>query len=658
MAVIGAPLLRRGKRLPPVFGSLAAQAGGVSPTNYAIAPDILIQPNTSPMTMQADPTATGYISGQTFTVTALTGFLSEGQTITSGAAAGTKIVKQLTGTNGSTGTYIVSISQTVGSSGAQVAFTVPTNQIASIGDLKLRADLTPGADNNAPLLMRDALGRKFLRFRLLRGSFDGAWLRNLSVPGLDTHNFGVLYVGRFFKNSSNGVIAAIGAFESGNGLTAGQMTVVGDGSMFVGGSDTYLNATGNLGRLQVGHQMQVLGSFSATDDGVNGSTTQTSAARYIVNEQAAATTLNLITRSINRTGVTIGKSSTVATNVSTSGYAYMDVYEIAIWSQGQMGSRAQMPARADAAAAQAMANYAIPAITDSIIFAGDSRSVNEINTGSAFGPIITEPGSGLPGSTRVLTIAVSGQGIGRLGSMLNRPAFSNTNRPTPLLASMMIGGGHDRVALLSGINDTGGLWPTVNFAQGTAAQADEMYNGAAITASFTMTMANNTQSMAVTSTTGTIAIGSQVTAAGAVAGLTVTNGSASPYTTNLFQTPALTSVAATSSLMNYSSVVSELLSRGFKVTWAAEPWFGTSQGAGTARLRADIMGTIPATGLRVFDMSQITIGGSAVFGTNYVGNVQTNEMYIDGVHQTDSGKRALLSGLDTPANGYLANLLN
>ncbi len=60
---------------------------------------------------------TGSIAGTTLTVSAVaTGVLAAGQTISgSGIAAGTTIVAQLTGTAGSTGTYQVSVSQTVGS---------------------------------------------------------------------------------------------------------------------------------------------------------------------------------------------------------------------------------------------------------------------------------------------------------------------------------------------------------------------------------------------------------------------------------------------------------------------------------------------------------------------------------------------------------------
>lgn len=59
---------------------------------------------------------TGSISTTTLTVSAVSaGTITPGQTITTGAAANTYIIRQLTGTTGGTGTYTVAVSQTVAS---------------------------------------------------------------------------------------------------------------------------------------------------------------------------------------------------------------------------------------------------------------------------------------------------------------------------------------------------------------------------------------------------------------------------------------------------------------------------------------------------------------------------------------------------------------
>jgi hypothetical protein len=77
----------------------------------------------SPLSTYTPPGAAfdGYIAGLTLVVTTLTsGQLLQGQTITSGAAAGTKITS-VGSTGGGLGSYQVSISQTVGSVGSPVA---------------------------------------------------------------------------------------------------------------------------------------------------------------------------------------------------------------------------------------------------------------------------------------------------------------------------------------------------------------------------------------------------------------------------------------------------------------------------------------------------------------------------------------------------------
>lgn len=96
---------------------------------------------------------TGSISGTTMTVTAVgSGALSAGQTISgSGVTAGTKIVKQLTGTAGSTGTYQVDTSQTASSTtitaaGATIAaYSGNTSGSGTIASVALSAGAKAGA---------------------------------------------------------------------------------------------------------------------------------------------------------------------------------------------------------------------------------------------------------------------------------------------------------------------------------------------------------------------------------------------------------------------------------------------------------------------------------------------------------------------------------
>jgi len=99
-----------------------------------------------PPIVYANSTITGYIAGTTLTVTANVGALYVGQKITGtstvGIAAGTTITALVTGIGG-LGTYTVSVSQTVGTSGSSVTFTGSANTVVNVS-----TSTTP-AQNNA-----------------------------------------------------------------------------------------------------------------------------------------------------------------------------------------------------------------------------------------------------------------------------------------------------------------------------------------------------------------------------------------------------------------------------------------------------------------------------------------------------------------------------
>lgn len=91
------------------------------------------------VTVDGISTFTGSISGTTLTVTAVgSGTLAYGAMITgTGVTAGTLIVSQLTGTTGSTGTYTVSISQTVSSTAmtGSVPTDIPSSGVIRLADI-------------------------------------------------------------------------------------------------------------------------------------------------------------------------------------------------------------------------------------------------------------------------------------------------------------------------------------------------------------------------------------------------------------------------------------------------------------------------------------------------------------------------------------------
>lgn len=110
-------------------GKVSFAGTGTPPTSASVTGSIAA--NTTDTGSIAVNSLTGSISGTTLTVSAIaTGALFPGQTLsntTSSIVPGTTIVSQLTGTTGSTGTYQVSVSQTVNSgtiTGSGGTFTV------------------------------------------------------------------------------------------------------------------------------------------------------------------------------------------------------------------------------------------------------------------------------------------------------------------------------------------------------------------------------------------------------------------------------------------------------------------------------------------------------------------------------------------------------
>jgi hypothetical protein len=115
-------------------------AAGTPPAG-AVLTTITVTANTFNVSAVAPNTATGSIAGTTLTVTAIGSgtVLAAGQTMAgTGVDPGTSIIRQITGTAGNTGTYQVSISQTVGSvsltmSGAGLTVTSMTNGVVYVG---------------------------------------------------------------------------------------------------------------------------------------------------------------------------------------------------------------------------------------------------------------------------------------------------------------------------------------------------------------------------------------------------------------------------------------------------------------------------------------------------------------------------------------------
>lgn len=649
-------------------GSAPSPPAGASASNFAIAPSVQYHPNTSTMTMRAVNNLTGYISGNTMTIVTNDGPPLMIGDVVVGAAAGTTILRCGTTFGATSGTFTVSVSQTLGSAGSPVAFTVDTKTVTAINDLKGLANLT-SLDGYGPRLMTDALGRKFLRF-LMPENYNGSWLRNLTLGALDTYNSTWILVGRFHNAWSNGTIISYGLKESGTGTSAAPLAYNSHFPVPLTKSLMTNLASGNVNKLLLGAQMQVLGLATATNLAV-GVTTSTVGCQLMLNEQVASITMSS-SQATGKTGFEVGKLSTQATQNNLAQYAIFDLYELSGWLKGEMGNIAAMTGNASAQQATAVSNYNIPAVTDSIILVGDSRSINGSTSGQNIGIRMTDPGYAfaIPATTRVLNTAVSGAGIGVMWQNFYKVHDThNTGYSSPLNSSLMLGSGHDTVGIFVGINDTASRWPqSSNGGRGGASQsvgvADDYYNGADYTNSFTATITTATNNpMTVTGMTGWLYEGSKLTIAGTSAGLTcATTSQTGPFNINANETPGVTSVAGTAVLSSLQKYVQALLTQGYNVRWMAETVYGGADTAARAELAvkiagaqadaAAVIGSTLAANLKVGDFAQLKLGGLYIYGANYTGSSATDPNWLDTTHPSPAGMSVLVSGGDDVTKGY------
>lgn len=652
----------------------AAVAAGAAATTMPITPSTQWHPNTSALTMRSDGTFQGYISGTTLTVTTwassscrpLVGMM----VLKTGAAAGTTIYRGITsGSTGGLGTYQVSQSQTVGSSGSPATFTVQGDQVTAITDLRGLADLSSSTGTDAPLLMTDALGVKFLRFFAI--STATAWLRNNSVTGIDSHNQTWLMVGRvhdIWNSNPKGIVwpgttenANLSSFN-GMGYAYGMVSTRSRNLPFIKAG------TSNLNKMFVGEQLQVIGVSSVADNGYGTATNANITAMHVLNEQTVIDTITTGSRQNNTTGMT----------VNGTGQGYFDLYELVGYIRGEIGTSAQQAARIAAATSALMTNWGIPAIAKSLNLFGDSRTAygNASNTLNAndgtqtnLGSIIGERGWSwsLPANVRVTQSSFGGEGIGFMGLVIDETPVAATRSPHPCATDFLLGGGADYFSLFMGSNDYGNKWPNTGnggtAAANTSAIADDMWNGSGYTATATATAAVSATSVTLSGISGTIGDGSRITTAGWNAGFAAAPASATPATLATFYTnlTAHTSESIATTLTTYKQTIVKLLARGLKGMWFTETVSANSAGAADGRLATIILseavagvdagiGGVYQNKFVVGDLRTPTIGG--VQPLNFSGWVNGGQYMADQIHYTMYGRRLVVSGGDTPANGY------
>lgn len=297
------------------------------------------------------------------------------------------------------------------------------NVVTACPDLKGLAALS-AAGGTGGVEMTDALGRKFWRY-------EGAQLSQIAAAfASNPQNVAVVFVGRSHQRAGN--ILSLGL----NGGTA-PTTATGLINTYTTGSRPSLNrplgklfagTEPNIAHMAIGAQLQVIGVRSVTT--ANGGLTTW------VNNQRESTTQTAYTSAF--AGAELGRFATGA-----NGYGAFDLYEIALWNAAP--SMAQM----DAAVAGAVANFAIPPITDTLVLEGDSRvygSNSDVSSGTALAMVLSAPGAGyVPEGFRVLSYGASGAQIPHM--------VTRRDDPESIFATKMNIGGQRHVAFVVGAND-------------------------------------------------------------------------------------------------------------------------------------------------------------------------------------------------------------
>lgn len=644
-------------------------APGRLATAFSVAPDVQYHPHTATMTFQggaAEFTASVSTSG-VMTVTAVaSGVLVAGMIIASTTSPeGGRILSLGTGTGG-TGTYNV---QTVSTAIPSTTFTGNAAPVvASVSDARGNAPLS-NTIGQGPVLMTDALGRKFLRFALITtaGQGAGTFMTALgTLLNLDTYNQTWFCACRVHYpvqgalvgvGTNGGTVSLSGAAQLG---TSGGNNARPNGP-FVSGVTSPVpgSAVPNKNKLLVGTQLQIIGSAVASADGLNGASNTAVTGRYYVNEEVAALSVSGA-RYRNIPGIEVGRKP-VASGSPTV-FMTFDLYELVGFVSGQF-TPATLAAGADAVRDAMLANFAIPPVTENCVIAGDSRTEQNQFTGLSFATLLTDPGAStaLPASTRVINYGYSGQGA--------KTQFAALNSPTSAY-NLPLGGGKDRVVYFYGVNDISGAsgWPTTFTAVGTSARANEIYDhGGTLDCAFVGSVSGATLTVESV-TSGALRLGMTIAGPGIIPGTILNSGSGTTWALSDNHPSGVASgTALTATYGSDRRNVQEALNRGWKVVQTLEINTAGSATGDAAdvlrnRISSDLLNDVQAGPgqandgkVKIIDLRQITVGGKRVFGADAIYTYGAG-WYDGGVHLVDASRPFVVSGGQTPQFGYKANL--
>lgn len=305
-------------------------------------------------------------------------------------------------------------------------------------------------------------GRKFWRF-------DSRQAMVWTLNSITTTNMAVFLVCRALRSSRGWAPFSIGASGAGNTNSAViNISVTGGIAPWLRNcavsASSVATSTGNAAKHIMGCQPQVIG-LSAGSGAGNG--------RWYMNNDV------LTVAGPGSTTFSGGALGIYAHSPGTIGnWAEMDVFDVLVYNVRPSS------AVADSIAAALVSGYSIPAITDSMVFEGDSITQGfpgDNNAAYAVTASSCITGGGwmtIPSGYRVLNVGKSGDETSHLYS---RQIVANG----PHSANAMIGGplsGHNRIAIQIGVND----------AVGGGRTATNIYNEPAVTNSICNLIASAT----------------------------------------------------------------------------------------------------------------------------------------------------------------------
>jgi len=642
----------------------AAAIGGLAATSFASAaavPNVQIHvPTATITTLGGTCNFMGTVSGATLTVQSVqSGAISIGMTLTvPGPYLQQDDVRILSG-SGTTWTISTSVTPTAYStSTAMIAD--GTKVVTAISDVNGNPALTATLAT-APLLHIDGYGRKWLRFTYTNvGSNIGSFMTNTTLAGLDNCNVTWAAVARFHGgHASQGTIVAHnpgGTFHTvasvGNPQYAMSSATNGTSAPYPIGFGAFTPTAASAAirsRMILGAQPQVVTISHTDNSGLGVGTTPSVTARLCVNEQSYTPAAVAQTKSGSDIGYALGTSS--ATGAASLCF---DVAELVGWTTGQMGTPSTQAARVDQAQALMVANWAIPAVVDSYVLAGDSRYDYNYQSGSRPALLLTEPGGSysLPASSRVVDVSVA-------GGISNDASIRLSSAPAGILASPVLTG-KNVIVTAWGHNDLLGVWPYTVTAASTTARADEVFNGACsgtFTATITgsifapqLTVSGYTSAGGFGLKPGMVVTGSGIPPGTRITGfVSGTNGSDGVYTLNTYA--AVSSVAATATFPTFIQLINRFQTAGFSVLGATSP---EGSAAATNALFShylnDVATAMAADGFTftpskytTLDVRALTVAGTFPLGVNFAAG--NGYILQDVTHMNDAGRGLLVPAL-------------